>query len=102
MGVFKSVIGKNNIYDEEDFLIEYIGAIKLYADRGKFYCRIPRMHNFDKSYLKKYYANLGYTIISDGIYDEEKTKTKVLSYQYNNTVINNKGKLMYNPIKEGD
>ena len=59
MSIFESVLGKNNIYDEEDFLIEYIGAIKLYAYRGDFYCRIPRMISPEKSYLRKYYSNLG-------------------------------------------
>ena len=103
MDVFKSVIGKNNIYDEEDFLIEYIGAIKLYANRGQFYCRIPRIASPEKSYLKRYYATLGYKIISNGIYDEEKPKVKVLSYEYNRTVINNNNNtLIYNPVKDGD
>ena len=100
--VFNSVVGNNNIYDEEDFLIEYIGAIKLYANRGNFYCRIPRMYNPNKSYLKRYYSNLGYNIISDGIYYEDKPKVRVLSYQYNRTVINNNNILIYNPVKDGD
>lgn len=98
----KNMIGKNNIYDEEDFLIEYIGAIKLYAYRGDFYCRIPRICNPDKSYLKRYYEDLGYKIISHGVYDEKKVKVKVYNYQYNKTVINNNNKLIYNPIKDGD
>lgn len=102
LDVFNSVLGSNNIYDEEDFLIEYIGAIKLYACRGDFYCRIPRLSSPEKSYLKRYYANLGYKVISDGIYDEEKTKVKVLSYEYNKTVINNNNRLIYNPAKDGD
>lgn len=100
INTFKQVVGKNEIYDEEDFLIEYIGAVKLYASNGKFYCRIPRMIDPNKSYLKKYYSNLGYKIISDGIYDEEKPKVYV--YQYNKTVINNNNVLMYNPVKDGD
>ena len=100
--LYNKTIGKNNIYDEEDFLIEYIGAIKLYGYRGRFYCRIPRMRDPIKSYLKRYYTNLGYTIISDGIYEEEKPKTKVYTYQYNKTIINNNNKNIYNPIREGD
>ena len=102
MNVYKDIIGNNNIYDEEDFLIEYIGAIKLYAYRGNFYCRIPRTYSPEKSYLKRYYANLGYKIISNGIYDEEKTKEKVLTYQYNRTIIKSNTGLIYNPVKDGD
>ena len=99
---YKSMLGKNNIYDEEDFLIEYIGAIKLYAYSGHFYCRIPRIASPEKSYLKRYYSNLGYKIISDGIYDEKKPKVKVLSYEYNRTVVKSKTGLMYNPMRDGD
>lgn len=99
--VYNSVLGNNGIYDEEDFLIEYIGAIKLYAYMGNFYCVVPRIFNPEKSYLKRYYENLGYGIISDGIYDEEKPKTKV--YQYNKTIIsNNRKELVYNPLRDGD
>ncbi len=103
MDVYKSVLGTNRIYDEEDFLMEYIGAIKLYAYSGYFYCRLPKMFRLEKSYLKRYYANLSYRIISDDVYDEEKPKSKVYKYEYSKTVINNKrGGLIYNPIKDGD
>lgn len=102
INVYKNVVGSNDIYDEEDFLIEYIGAIKLYAHNGVFYCRIPRKYSPEKSYLKKYYSALGYKIISSGVYDEEKHKVKCLNYQYNRTVINSNNKLIYNPVRDGD
>ena len=100
--VYKSVVGKNGINDEEDFLIEYIGAIKLYAYMENFYCRIPRIANPEKSYLKRYFTNIGYKVISNNINDEEKPKIKKLTYEYNKTVINNKNKLIYNPVRDGD
>ena len=102
LDVYNNVVGSNNIYDEEDFLIEYVGAIKLYASRGTFYCRIPRIYSPEKSYVKRYYSMLGYKIISDGIYDEEKTKVKTLTYQYNKTVVRSNSRLIYNPLKDGD
>ena len=102
MDVFKSVVGKNNIYDEEDFLVEYIGSIKLYVNAGQFYCRVPMIFNDETNYLIKYYLNLGYKIISNGIYNEEKQKTKVLTYEYNKTVIKSNNELIYNPMRDGD
>ena len=102
INVYNSIVGKNNINDEEDFLINYVGAIKLYAYRGNFYCRIPRINDPNKSYLKRYYANMGYNIISDEIYDEEKPKVKVYTNQYNKTVIKSNARLIYNPVKDGD
>lgn len=100
--LYEKVLGTNGINDEEDFLIEYIGAIKLYANRGNLYCRIPRMCSPEKSYLKRYYASLGYKIISDRVYDEEKPKIKTLTYEYNRTVINKNNILRYNPVRDGD
>ena len=102
LNTYYQVLGSNNIYDEEEFLIEYIGAIKLYAYDGNFYCRIPRMYSPEKSYLKRYYSMLGYRIISDGIYNEEEPKIKTLTYQYNKTVVKSNIGLMYNPVRDGD
>lgn len=102
--LYKSVYGTNNIYDEEDFLINYIGAIKLYAYCGTHYCYIPRGVNPDKSYLKHYFKQLGYVIT--GVYDmEEKEanmKVKKFDYPYNKTVINKNNKYYYNPYRDGD
>lgn len=101
--LFYKVLNTENIYDEEDFLIEYIGAIKLYAYGGNFYCKMPRIYNSSKKYYKEFYESLGYKIIGDEFYLEEKPKTKVYKYQYNKTVINTiDNNLIYNPLKDGD
>lgn len=102
--LYQSIRGTNGIYDEEDFLINYIGAIKLYAYRGTFYCYIPSGINPDKSYLKHYFESLGYIIT--GIYDselkEEKIKIKKFDFPYNKTVIKMNNKYCYNPYRIGD
>lgn len=101
--IYKSVYGTNNIYDEEDFLIRYIGAVKLYATRGHCYCYIPRGVNPDKSYIKHYYEQLGYIIT--GAYqveEEENIKVKKFNYPYNNIVICKNNGYYYNPERIGD
>ena len=103
LDVFKSVLGTNRIYDEEDFLMEYIGAIKLYAYDGKLYCVIPKILNICKNYFEKYFEKLGYEVISHGGYNEEKPKMKYLKNEYNKTIVKKFNKdLMYNPLKDGD
>lgn len=102
--LYNNVCGTNNIYDEEDFLINYIGAIKLYVTGGKYYCYIPRGINPDKSYVKHYFEQLGY--IATGMYtSEEKNeniKVKKFDYPYNQTLINKDNKYYYNPYRDGD
>ena len=44
--------------DEEEFLINYICAIKLYEQIGHFYCLLPNMLCIEKTYLKHYYKNM--------------------------------------------
>lgn len=102
MKAFLSVVGKNNIYDEEDFLIDYIGAVKLYAYNGKFYCRIPRMIDVNKSYLKRYFRSKGYKIVGECYEEDCHPKAKTYKYPYNKTVINEKNRLCYNPYRDGD
>lgn len=100
---YYKVLGKNGIYDEEDFLMEYIGAIKLYAYGGNLYCAIPRVLNICKKNIENYFEKLGYKIINNGIYSEEKTKVKILKNDYNKTIIKKFNKeYMYNPLKDGD
>ena len=100
---YNSVLGTNGIYDEEDFLMEYIGAIKLYAYDGKLYCVIPKILNICKNYFEKYFEKLGYEVISHGVYNEEKPKMKYLKNEYNKTIVKKFNKdLMYNPLKDGD
>lgn len=102
--LFNSIYGTNDIFDEEDFLINYIGAIKLYAARGNHYCYIPRGVNPDKSYIKHYYKQLGYIIT--GIYESElpaeNVKVKKFDYPYNNTVVSVNNNYFYNPYRDGD
>jgi len=103
MEKFNEVLGKNGIYDEEDFLMEYIGAIKLYAYNGKLYCMIPKSLNICRIYFENYFEKLGYKVISNGIYDEEKTKIKVLKNEYNRTILKkHNNNYIYNPLKDGD
>lgn len=102
--LFLKVQGTNNIYDEEDFLINYIGAIKLYANNGNFYCYAPDINSVYKDYLCKYYQNLGYQIIGHTSFnDEKKSKVKKFNIPYNKTVVkNNNNQYIYNPFREGD
>lgn len=103
MELYNSIKGQNGIYDEEDFLVEYIGAVKLYAYRGNLYCSIPRMCDPNKSYLKHFFEAKGYQIVEAHSY-EEKQKQKVLTYEYpyNKTIINSQNGMMYNPYRDGD
>lgn len=103
MEIYNSIEGKYGIYDEEDFLIDYIGAIKLYCYRGDFYCRMSKINNQNASYLKHFYQNKGYNIV-DGYICEERSKQKVLKYEhsYNTTVINYRNHMIYNPYRDGD
>ena len=102
LGVYKSVLGKNNIYDEVDFLLEYVGAVKLKCVLGNYYCILPKMEHPEKEYIKNYYKNLGYIIVNDIKYDEEDPKIKTFLYKYNRTVVNSGNGYIYNPIKKGD
>ena len=54
----------NDIWDEEDFLIQYVGAIKLHCMNGVKKAYIPRViiNKEYISYLKRYYRSLGYVI----------------------------------------
>lgn len=103
MALYKSIEGKNGIYDEEDFLIDYIGAIKLYCYNGDFYCRLSKKNNPNASYYTQFYQNKGYNIVN-GYVCEEKSKQKVLKYEYpyNATVINHHNCMIYNPYRDGD
>lgn len=90
-------------FDEKEFLINYIGAIKLYAQRGHFYCLLPNMLSIEKTYLKHYYKNMGYQIIENSVFDEEfNPKVKKYEIPYNQTVVKTKNGLSYNPYKSGD
>ncbi len=102
--LYDKMYGTNNIYDEEDFLINYIGAIKLYASRGNHYCYIPSGINPDKSYYKHFFQNLGYHITGAYITEEieEKIKVKKFDYPYNQTVVNKNNKYCYNQYRDGD
>lgn len=101
--LFLEMYGTNHVYDEEDFLTNYIGAIKLYATGGQFYCYVPPIISPEKDYLRNYYENLGYHIIENHIYDEKKIKDEISSnYQYTKTVVKIKNVYTYNPVKDGD
>lgn len=107
MELFDSIKGQNNIYDEEDFLTDYIGAIKLYASRGQFYCYVPSIISPDKDYLKKFFKDLGYHIIENGIFDENMIQynqkyNEQCDCGYNKTLIKTRGRYYYNPLKNGD
>lgn len=96
------------IQDEEDFLIHYIGAIKLHASSGMLRCYVPRtiQRNSYKSSLKRFYRNLGYIIWGDTTYEEYIHEVKNPPCNYNQTVIETtiKGEkqYIYNPWREGD
>lgn len=101
--LFLEMYGTNHVYDEEDFLTNYIGAIKLYATGGQFYCYVPPIISPEKDYLRNYYENLGYRIIENHIYDEKKVKYDTNDdYQYTKTVVKIKNVYSYNPVKDGD
>lgn len=103
MNVYINVLGTNNIYDEEDFLMEYIGAIKLYAYCGELYCWVPKIPDINKNFFRDYYEKLGYKIIGNNICDLEKTKVKILKNEYNRTIMKkNNNQYIYNPLKDGD
>lgn len=102
LNLYNSMLGQNGIYDEEDFLVDYIGAVKLYCTRGQFYCRIPKIPNPDKSYLKHYFKERGYNIVESTVIEEQKQKVKKFEYPYNQTVIKTKNTMCYNPQRDGD
>ena len=102
----------NDIWDYEDFLINYIGAVKLYVTRGQRIAYIPKntSNNAYKSLIKRHYKDEGYIIT--GTYSEEsniksENKYPSLKVQYYRTVIpikesNGKEKYIYNPYINGD
>lgn len=101
--IFNTLLEEKRVIDEEDFLMNYIGAVKLCAYRGKFYCYLPSVVNDDKEYIKNYYENLGYIIIEGKIFDEEKYKEKTIyNYPYNKTLIKVRNSYHYNPMRDGD
>ena len=102
--LFLKVQGTNNIYDEEDFIMNYIGAIKLGAQNGVFYCYAPDINSAYKDYLCKHYQDLDYKIIGHTSIDiEEKIKAKCFSIPYNKTlIVNNNNQYIYNPFRDGD
>lgn len=100
---FEKVKEANNLYDEEQFITDYIGAIKLYAYGGNFYCYAPKIVSVNKDYLCEYYQNLGYTIIGNMSYNEEKkNKVKQFSIPYNKTIVKSNNGFIYNPYRDGD
>ncbi len=103
---------ENNIWDYEDFLINYIGAVKLYATRGQKIAYIPKntSNNAYKSLIKRHYKEEGYTI--SGNFIEESSISKRNEYpslkvEYYRTIIpikelDGKEKYVYNPYINGD
>ena len=103
---------ENSIWDYEDFLINYIGAVKLYVTRGKRIAFIPKnlSNNTLRSLIKKHYRENGYIIL--GNYTEkssinEKNEYPSLKVEYNRTIIpikdsNGNEKYIYNPYINGD
>lgn len=97
---------KNNISeDPEEFLMEYIGAIKLYAHRGQFFCQIPKKKSVKKSSLKRFYKTEGY-VITGYQYEDAVPETESVRTNYTNQIIcrNNNGReeFFYNPLRDGD
>ena len=102
LDVYRKILGKKGIYDEVDFLMECVGAVKLVSILGNYYCVLPKMEHSEKDYIKNYYKNLGYIIVNDIKYDEEEPKIKTFSYKYNRTFLNSDKGYIYNPVKIGD
>ena len=93
----------------DDFLTDYIGAIRLHTVGGVFKCYIPRfMNNANKSFLKRYYRHLGYEIYGDVSCDEVERSIKLLvPLNYGKTLVESKtfnGEKFYtyNPYRIGD
>lgn len=97
------------VYDYDDFVTDFIGAIKLHAVSGQLKCYVPRtIPNQSKSFLKRYFRNKGYVVYGDvsnenNDNDYEKQNISNNTFCYNQTVVINKaGKYAYNPMREGD
>ena len=99
------------VYEYDEFLTDYIGAIRLYSDNFGKRCYIPRGNNNEyKSYLKNYFISKSgkysdYYIHGDVAYDEFYTKpSKEFITNYTETVVYNNatGLYMYNPNRIGD
>lgn len=110
--LYQEMVDKNIFHDCEDFLTDYIGAIKLHNVSGKRKCYIPKINFFNSSYkssLKRYFKQKGYYIYGD-ISQDSIVHINVLDlskYGYNRTVIpktTEEGTIIYqyNPSRNGD
>lgn len=111
--VFERVINdpNSNIHAYDDFLTDYVGAIRLYTINGEPRCYIPRGNNNEyKSYLKNFFiSKIGkysrYYVHGDVAYDEfAYSPNRELITDYTDTILYSKitGKYIYNPNRIGD
>lgn len=109
--LYQKLVERNIVHDCEDFLIDYIGAIKLHNVSGKRRCYIPKISFFNSSYkssLKRYYKQKGYEIYGNispdnTVYIDKREKSV---YGYNRIVIPETTEdgviYKYNPSRIGD
>lgn len=113
---FYKVVNNPNygdIHDYDDFLTDYVGAVRLYSLGGYLYCRIPRGNNNEyKSYLKNFFSSndviingekLTYRIYGDVSLETTITEKPVHIPNYNQLlVVDEEGNYHYNPNRIGD
>lgn len=110
--LYNDLLERRIVMDEEDFLTDYVGAIKLHNVSGKRKCYIPKITFSISSYkssLKRYFRQKGYYVYGDISQDNiVHINTEELSkYGYNRTVIpevTEYGTIVYkyNPSRIGD
>lgn len=104
------------IYDFDDFLTDFIGAIRMGTDDGKPYCYVPRGNNNEyKAYLKHFFYEKKvkifgqwrrYKLFGD-IAEEMENVGRVENVEYvpiyNQLLIaDSNGRYHYNPNRHGD
>ncbi len=90
---------------EDDFLIFYLGAVKVCHYLGRHYLYVPRPHNEYIEEVARLYEKNNYSIkyISIGNTEAASFKTIDLSRKsYNSTVIETPDGYIYNPRRSGD
>ena len=103
---------KINVYDYDDFITDYVGAIRLYYSCDKLNCYIPRGNNNEyKSYLKDFFCGnnvticgkkLSYNVFGDVSFEKNPNYPNHIS-NYNQLLItNSNGDYCYNPNRIGD
>ena len=99
---------KSNVSAEDDYLIEYLGAIKVAAYRGVRYIYIPRIHGWYLNQIAKMYIRNGFKpLYMNANYSCDKADLDCSDSNYNTTVIrrvtaDGKVEYCYNPLRNGD